>query len=88
MAVNFQNSATVEFRFFKGTLNVQTFYATLQLVNNMCNIAALVPIEVATEMDITQIIDYANYPELVAYAKKRQFGVNDDSSINNTGLSD
>jgi hypothetical protein len=88
MAVNYQNPATIEFRFFKGTLNVETFYATLQLVNNMCNIAALVPMEVAAEMDITQIIEYADYPELRAYAKKRKFGINSDAEIDNSNLTD
>lgn len=33
MAVNLQNSHTVELRIFRGTLNIETFMATLQLVD-------------------------------------------------------
>lgn len=38
-AINLANSNTIEFRMFKGTLNVNTFIATLQFVNN-CIICA------------------------------------------------
>jgi len=34
-AVNLQNRSTIEFRFFKGTLNADTFYATLALVDGL-----------------------------------------------------
>lgn len=38
-AINLSNSNTIEFRMFKGTLNIDTFMATLQFVNN-CIICA------------------------------------------------
>ena len=38
-AVNLSNQNTIEFRMFKGTLNIETFMATLQFVNN-CIICA------------------------------------------------
>jgi DNA-directed RNA polymerase subunit RPC12/RpoP len=38
-ALNIANEDTVEFRMFKGTLNVNTILATLQLVNNLCIVA-------------------------------------------------
>ena len=38
-AVNLQNSATVEFRIFRGTLKRDTLAASLQLVSNLCKYA-------------------------------------------------
>lgn len=37
--VNIQNSETVEFRIFRGTLKTNTIIATLQMVNEICNVA-------------------------------------------------
>lgn len=34
-ALNLANESTIEFRIFRGTLNINTFMATLELVNNM-----------------------------------------------------
>ena len=34
-AINIANENTIEFRIFRGTLNLNTIMATLQLVNNM-----------------------------------------------------
>ncbi len=38
VAVNLCNYATVEFRLFRGTLNYNTFLATLQLVDELCHV--------------------------------------------------
>lgn len=38
-AVNIANDSTIEFRMFRGTLNLNTIMATLQLVNNMAVVA-------------------------------------------------
>lgn len=38
-AVNIANNDTIEFRMFRGTLNLNTIMATLQLVNNMAVVA-------------------------------------------------
>ncbi len=38
-AVNLCNYSTIEFRLFRGTLKINTFIATLQLVNEICNVA-------------------------------------------------
>lgn len=35
-AINFTPSQTIEFRLFRGTLNETTFYATLELVDSLC----------------------------------------------------
>ena len=34
-ALNLANEITIDFRIFRGTLNINTFMATLELVNNM-----------------------------------------------------
>lgn len=39
LAINNRNNKTIEFRLFKGTLNVDTFFATIELVYNIYNIA-------------------------------------------------
>ena len=39
LVINNENSRTIEIRIFKGTLNVDTFYADLQLVNNLFKLA-------------------------------------------------
>ena len=38
-AVNLMNSDTVELRLFRGTLKLNTFIATLQLVDHLCEVA-------------------------------------------------
>lgn len=43
-AVNFQNSQTIEFRFFKGTLNHNTIKATIEIVDSICNFIKTVSI--------------------------------------------
>lgn len=37
-ALNLENHDTIEFRIFKGTLNVDTYYACLELVNNIMDL--------------------------------------------------
>lgn len=39
-ALNLSHSRTIEFRIFRGTLNKQTFFATLELVNNLVTMAS------------------------------------------------
>jgi hypothetical protein len=36
-AINFQNKNTIEFRIFRGTLRLLTFYATLEFVYHLCH---------------------------------------------------
>lgn len=51
-AVNIGNSNTIEFRVFKGTLKFETFMASLELVNNIVNIAKFEDIQGMTWNDI------------------------------------
>lgn len=42
VAVNLRNYHTIEFRLFRGTLKYNTFVATLQMVNHICEMAVFV----------------------------------------------
>lgn len=50
MALNIENANTIEFRIFKGTLNFNTFMASVELVNNIVTMCSDVNIKVT---DIT-----------------------------------
>lgn len=71
VVINNQNRNTVEFRLFRGTTNKITFYACIQLVDNLLSL-------VKEKNDITnltwnEIINYnPEYVELIEYNKKRR----------------
>ncbi len=72
-AINILNSNTVEFRLFKGTLNVNTFKATLQLVSNIVEYSKNISLSdlQSANIKISDIINYVEYTELTEYANKR-----------------
>lgn len=51
-AVNIDHKGTVEFRMFKGTLNIKSFMASIELVNNIVEIAKYCDIDGLTWNDI------------------------------------
>ena len=55
-ALNIANQDTIEFRMFRGTLNVDTILATLQLVNNMAILASKMSAEDANRMKFDELI--------------------------------
>ena len=55
IALNIGNKNTIEFRIFRGTLNVDTFMATLQFVNN-CILAAKRSFEEVQNMKFEELI--------------------------------
>lgn len=70
-AVNLENSATVEFRIFRGTLERDTLIASLQLVHNLCRYAMThTPSECIT-CTYRDIVSAQPFGELVAYSQKR-----------------
>ena len=72
-AINLQNSKTIEFRFFRGTLNVDTILASIELIDNLVDYAKNSQnIENATIIDI---IKYKETDYLIEYAKKRRIDV-------------
>ena len=80
VAVNLFNSSTVEIRIFRGTLNIDTFYATLQLVDEICR-AAINMSDYAFEnmswLDFVSKINKEEKPELIKYLKLKQLYVNE-----------
>ena len=72
MAINLENTHTVEIRMFRGTLNVDTFFATLQLVDTLVNRAVAIGSDAARAQTITwSALIESDYAELNAYLKKR-----------------
>ena len=79
VAVNLENAYTVEMRIFRGTLKYETFIATLQLVDEICNVAVSLSderIQSLTWLEFVQRIPKSKL-ELINYLKARQLYVNE-----------
>ena len=68
VALNLNNDKTIEFRFFRGTLKTSTFYATLQLVKNIIEIARK---EDVRGISFKKLINLNGYTDLIDYSKER-----------------
>lgn len=76
-AVNLCNYNTIEFRLFRGTLKYNTFIATLELVDKICDTAMNLTEEELRGLswfDFVAGLD--DCPELIQYLKERQLYVN------------
>ncbi len=78
--VNLQNADTIEFRIFRGTLKYNTFIATLQLVNRVCDVAIRLSDEQMRRLTWSEFAADCNEPELVQYLKERRLYVNEEVS--------
>ncbi len=79
VAVNLRNYHTIEFRLFRGTLKLNTFIATLQLVSEICRVALTMSEEEIDKMSWSVFVrDMNRYPELVKYLKERQLYINEE----------
>lgn len=77
--VNITNWNTVEFRMFRGTLRYNTLIATLELVNQICEIAANCDDESLAKMswtDFVMSLPERDCSELITYLKERRLYVN------------
>ncbi len=74
VAVNLQNSETVEFRLFNGSLKLSTIYATLQFVSNLCLYAKNKSVDDVLASQWNDICGYQKYDELAAYLRERSLG--------------
>jgi hypothetical protein len=77
VALNTMHANTYEFRIFRGTLNYNTFVATLQLVDNMCRMVKDIPNDdtMFTHLDtitFNDIVNYRPYNELTTYWTSRK----------------
>ncbi len=75
--INLENSATVEFRIFRGTLKLNTLIATLQMVNRICDVAVFLSDDEVKAMSWTTFVAGCQEPELVRYLKERRLYINE-----------
>ena len=75
--VNLENKDTIEFRMFRGTLKLNTFLATLRMVDRICDVALFMSDEEIKNLSWTTFVSDCTRPELVQYLKERQLYVND-----------
>lgn len=75
--INLQNTDTIEFRIFRGTLKYNTLIATLQLVDRVCDVALFMSDEEIKSMSWTTFVSGCIAPELVQYLKERQLYINE-----------
>lgn len=75
--VNLTNTNTIEFRMFRGTLKLNTFIATLQLVDRICDVALYFSDAEIKDMSWTTFVSGCTQKELVTYLKERRLYVND-----------
>lgn len=69
VAVNLRNANTIEFRFFKGTLDLDTLHAAMEFVDAICRFAKRINIEDVDTCSWTDICE-GDYPALHEYNLK------------------
>ncbi len=75
--VNIQNYDTIEFRMFRGTLKINTLIATLQLVNEICNVAIDFSEEELSHLSWFDFVERIQHAELIAYLRQHRLYLND-----------
>lgn len=75
--VNLTNTDTVEIRIFRGTLKYNTFIATLQLVNRLCDVAIYLTDSELHAMSWSDFTAGITEPELIQYLKERRLYLNE-----------
>ena len=82
--VNLQNTTTVEFRMFRGTLKANTIFATLELLDRICDLAVCLSDEELKAVPWTSFVigvSTEQYPELVQYLKEQRLYVNEPVEV-------
>jgi len=62
---------------FRGTLKSNTIFATLQLLDRICDVAVFLSDEEVQAMAWTTFVSGCTQPELVQYLKERRLYVNE-----------
>jgi len=75
--VNLQNDRTIELRFARGTLKLNTLIATLQLIDRICDVALFLSDEELKSMSWSAFVSSCTQPELIQYLKERRLYVNE-----------
>lgn len=76
-AVNLCNYHTVEFRLFRGTLKYNTFIATIELVNRICDAAIYNTDDSIAKLSWSDFVSDITEAELIQYLKERNLYIND-----------
>lgn len=76
-AVNLQNSSTIEFRMFRGTLKHSTFIATLQLVKHLCDMCVYLDNDEIQQMSWSDFVSSiknadTDYTDLLQYLENKK----------------
>jgi len=74
VALNLYNNDTIEFRLFRGTLKVDTIFATLQLVQNLCEYAMGHDVQQCLEAQWSDVQHFHEWQELNDYVADRFAG--------------
>jgi len=74
VALNTLHNATFELRIFRGTLNYNTFVATLQFVDNLARLVKKTPLSRLTDLAFEDIVNFKKYTELTTYWGLRSGG--------------
>lgn len=77
VAVKLCNYHTIEFRLFRGTLKYNTLIATLELVNQICELAVLMNDDEIAKLSWSKFVAGITEPELIQYLKERQLYINE-----------
>ena len=77
-AVNLCNYSTIEFRLFRGTLKVNTLYATLQFVNRIIDTALTLSEDEIAAQSWSDFVAAVTEPELIRYLKERRIYINEE----------
>ena len=79
--VNLTNTRTIEFRMFRGTLKWNSFLATLQMVDRICDVALYLSDQEMQDLTWTDFVLGCTQPELVQYLKERRLYVNEPVAV-------
>ena len=77
-AVNLCPYSTIEFRLFRGTLKLNTLYATLQLVNRIVDTALSMSEDEIEQQSWSDFVQTITESELIQYLKERRIYVNEE----------
>ena len=77
-AINLCNYSTIEFRLFRGTLKYNTFIATLQFVDMICDVAISMSQSELEELSWSEFVKRIEHTELIQYLKERRLYINDE----------
>ena len=77
-SINLLNADTVELRIFRGTLKLNTFIATLQFVDMLCDVAVYYSDDEIKRLSWQTFVEGCKYPELIQYLKERKLYINED----------